>query len=78
MAIREYTKYMQGVDRLDQFMKYYSFLQKTKRWTKKDLALLPPNSIAKCICNVSEAYDEQDKADTLQISYGRHQVPHIF
>ena len=23
IAIREYTKYMQGVDRLDQFMKYY-------------------------------------------------------
>ena len=37
IAIREYTKYMQGVDRLDQLMKYYSFLRKTKRWTKKIL-----------------------------------------
>ena len=35
VAIREYTKYMQGVDRLDQFMKYYSFLRKSRRWTKK-------------------------------------------
>ena len=26
---------MQGVDRLDQLMKYYSFLRKTRRWTKK-------------------------------------------
>ena len=37
VAIRQYTKYMQGVDRLDQFMKYYSFLRKTRRWTKKIL-----------------------------------------
>ena len=37
IAIREYTKYMQGVDRLDQLMKYYSFLRKTRRWTKKIL-----------------------------------------
>ena len=37
VAIWEYTKYMQGVDRLDEFMKYYSFLWKTKRWTKKIL-----------------------------------------
>ena len=37
IAIGEYTKYMQGVDRLDQLMKYYSFLRKTRRWTKKIL-----------------------------------------
>ena len=34
-AIKEYIKYMRGVDRFDQMIKYYHFTRKTMKWTKK-------------------------------------------
>lgn len=35
ICIREYSKFMKGVDRADQYLSYYSILLKTKKWTKK-------------------------------------------
>lgn len=35
IAIREYVKYMRGVDRFDQMIKYYSFTRRSMKWTKK-------------------------------------------
>ena len=34
-CIREYNKYMKGVDRADQYLSYYSILRKTMKWSKK-------------------------------------------
>ena len=35
LAVAEYNKYMNGVDRLDQMISYYPFTRKTVKWTKK-------------------------------------------
>ena len=35
MAISQYNVYMAGVDRFDQLIKYYSFLRRTVKWSKK-------------------------------------------
>jgi len=36
IRIREYNKFMKGVDRADQYLSYYSILRKTKKWIKKN------------------------------------------
>ena len=35
LCITEYNKFMKGVDRVDQYLSYYSLLRKTIKWTKK-------------------------------------------
>jgi hypothetical protein len=40
ICIREYNKFMKGVDRADQYLSYYSILRKTKKWTKKTVLYL--------------------------------------
>ena len=34
-AIVDYNKYMGGVDHFDQMIKYYEFIQKSQKWTRK-------------------------------------------
>lgn len=34
-SIINYNKYMEGVDRADQYLSYYSIFRKTKKWTKR-------------------------------------------
>jgi len=40
IRIREYNKFMKGVDRADQYLSYYSILRKTKKWIKKTVLYL--------------------------------------
>nr|XP_012153228.1 PREDICTED: piggyBac transposable element-derived protein 4-like [Megachile rotundata] len=40
ICIREYNKFMKGVDHADQYLSYYSILRKTKKWTKKTVLYL--------------------------------------
>ncbi|XP_046145451.1 piggyBac transposable element-derived protein 4-like [Osmia bicornis bicornis] len=35
ISIIDYNKYMKGVDRVDQYLSYYSIFRKTKKWTKR-------------------------------------------
>jgi hypothetical protein len=34
-AVGRYNKFIKGVDRADQYLSYYSDLQKTVKWSKK-------------------------------------------
>jgi len=34
-AVGQYIKFIKGVDRADQYLSYYSVLQKTVKWSKK-------------------------------------------
>jgi len=34
-AIVQYSKFMKGIDRADQYLSYYSVLRKTVKWSKK-------------------------------------------
>jgi len=34
-AVVQYNKFMQGIDRADQCLSYYSVLRKTVKWSKK-------------------------------------------
>ena len=34
-AVVQYGKFMKGIDRADQYLRYYSFLRKTVKWSKK-------------------------------------------
>lgn len=40
VAIKKYIKFMSGVDRFDQMIKYYAFAHKTMKWTKKVMLYL--------------------------------------
>ena len=33
-AVDQYNKFMKGIDRADQYLRYYSFLRKTVKWSK--------------------------------------------
>ena len=35
VAVRDYSKFMGGVDLADQMFQYYSFARKSRKWTKK-------------------------------------------
>ncbi|CAK9833144.1 Transposon Tf2-8 polyprotein [Anthophora retusa] len=49
ICVRDYNKFMKGVDRADQYLSYYSILRKTKKWTKKTVLYL-------INCALSNAY----------------------
>jgi len=34
-AVFQYSKFMKGIDRADQYISYYSFLRRTVKWLKK-------------------------------------------
>lgn len=40
ICVREYNKFMKGVDRADQYLLYYSICRKTKKWTKQTVLYL--------------------------------------
>jgi hypothetical protein len=42
LCISQYSMFMKGADRANQYLAYYSLLRKTVKWTKKD-ALWPIN-----------------------------------
>ena len=39
-CVVQYNKYMKGVDHVDQYLSYYSFVRKTVKWSKKVVLFL--------------------------------------
>jgi len=39
-AVVQYSKFMKGIDRVDQYRSYYSVLRKTVKWSKKVISYL--------------------------------------
>ena len=39
-AVVQYNKFIKGVDSADQYLSYYSVLQKTVKWSKKEVLYL--------------------------------------
>jgi hypothetical protein len=39
-AVVQYSKFMKGIERTDQYLSYYSFLRKTVKWLKKVILYL--------------------------------------
>ena len=78
VAIKEYTKYMQGVDRFDQLVKYYSFLRKTMKWTKKMVLYLLQLALQNSYALYLKYSTDTQKIDPLQVPNGSHSLPDIF
>ena len=51
-----YNRYMSGVDLTDQFLQYYSFLQKSVKWSKEILCALHEHGYTQCTHTPQEIF----------------------
>ena len=65
-AIEQYNKYMGGVDKLDQYLSYYNFNRRTKKWWRKAFLSLLDISITNAYILYSHSVQEGRKMTLIQ------------
>ena len=64
-AVVQYTEFIKGVDRADQYLSYYSFLKKTVKWSKKGGTISAKLCALQCIFCVQDTKYKQSKVQEL-------------
>jgi len=64
-AVGQYSKFIKGVDRADQYLSYYSVLKKTVKWSKKVVLYLLSCVLFNAFFGVQDAKYEQSQVQEL-------------